>query len=667
VEKIVTIHRIVRLTMLALLYFWAQMTVQAAEIPYKDFARHPSLTNPVISPDGKHLAVSLHNEDGSYQLGVLTLPDLKPVSRLNMAARTLPIDITWVSNTRLVMGLGEENGTLEAPQGTGEVVAVDFDGSHKRVLYSWRVRDTKGANMNVLGMVRGAGFIAGTPHQLNGHVYISVSPFRTHASSGTRDSGQSLIYDVETTSGYPRLMGEIDEAGMTFVLHDDVARFAYGSNQDDPYRIDVYGRENADAPWKPLPSSITGKRLVPMHISADGKHLYSLYSANGGPDQLVISNLDGSDRKVLASDDFASASGVLWTPYPYQPYAVVFGAGKPHIKYLDDGVYAQISQALAQKFPDEFLTVASASQDGMQLIIGARSDRDPGTYALFDRATMNLKPLFRSLPWIDPQQMVARKPITFTASDGTQLAGFLTLPSNSAGKPVPLVLLPHGGPIGVADSWSYDPWSQFLANRGYGVLQVNYRGSGGRGTNFEHSGYKQFGTGIQQDLIDGVKWAIRQGYADASRVCIFGASFGGYSSLMAPIRAPGMFKCAVDYAGVSDYAIELHRSDTRRSAGGRNYFVQAIGTDDATIREISPIYHLDKFNIPVLIIHGKDDPRVPYENATELRSALDKAGKPYEWLVRDKEQHGFYSEENNLAFYEALQAFLDKHIGKDAH
>lgn len=656
-----------RLIMLTTLCLFAHTVVHAAEIPARDFARRPPLTNPVISPDGKHLAVSIHNEDGSYQLGVLSLPDLKPVSRLNMAARTLPIGISWVNNTRLVMGLGQANGTLEAPQGTGEVVAVDLDGSHKRVLYSWRVRDTKGANMNILGMVRGAGFIAGTPHPLNGHVYINVSPFRTYASSGSRDSGQTLIYAVETSSGHPRLIGRIDEAGMTFVLHDEVARFAYGSNQDDPYRIDVYSRDGADAPWKQLPASVTGKRLVPLHISTDGKHLYALYSADGGPDQLVLSNLDGSDRKVLASDEFASVADVLWTPYPYQPYAVVFDTGKPRIKYLDDSIYSQVSQALSEKFPDEFLTVANSSEDGMQLIIAARSDRDPGTYALFDRNTMNLQPLFRSLPWIDPQQMVPRKPIDFTASDGTRLAGFLTMPANRAGKPLPLVLLPHGGPIGMADSWSYDPWSQFLANRGYAVLQVNFRGSAGRGTQFEHAGYQQFGTDIQQDLIDGVKWAIQQGYADAQRVCIFGASFGGYSALMAPIRAPGMFKCAVDYAGISDYAIELDRSDIRRSASGRNYFAQAIGTDDASIRAVSPIYQLDKFNIPVLIIHGKDDPLVPYENATELRSALDKGGKPYEWLVRDKEQHGFYSEENNLAFYAALQAFLDKHIGKDAH
>ncbi|HEY8586594.1 MAG TPA: prolyl oligopeptidase family serine peptidase [Rhodanobacter sp.] len=658
-----TFKHLLRSIMCAGFGLFIQAHAWAAELPYKDFARHAPLSNPVISPDGKHLAVSVYNDDGSYQLGVLSLPDLKPVSRLNMAPRNLPTRITWVSNTRLVMGLGEQTGTLEAPQATGEVVAVNLDGSHKRVLYSWRVRDTKGANMNILGMVRGLGFIAGTPHPLNGHVYINVNPIRTYASSGNRDSGRTLIYDVDSDSGHPRLIGQIDEAEMNFVVHDNVARFAYGNNQDDPNRIDVYTRDGATDTWRKLPPEVTGKRLVPLQMSADGALLYALHSADGGPDTLTVSALDGSHRKVLASDDFAAVAQVLWSPAPRVPYAVVFNTEKPRIQYLNDGVYARITQALSAKLPDEFLTLAGTSEDGEQIIVAARSDRDPGTFGLFDRRTMNLRPLFRTRPWIDPQQMVARQPIRFTASNGTQLTGFLTLPANSDGKPRPLVLLPHSGPIGIADFWTYDPWAQFLANRGYAVLQVNYRGSGGRGINFEHAGYGQFGTGIQQDLIDGVKWAIAQGYADADRVCIFGASFGGYSALMAPIRAPGLFKCAVDYAGVSNYAIELNRSDTRRSAGGRNFFAQAIGTDDATIRSISPIYHLDKFNVPVLIIHGKDDPRVPYQNATELRSALDKAGKPYEWLVRDKEQHGFYSEQNNLDFYAALQAFLDKHIG----
>jgi dipeptidyl aminopeptidase/acylaminoacyl peptidase len=160
-----------------------------------------------------------------------------------------------------------------------------------------------------------------------------------------------------------------------------------------------------------------------------------------------------------------------------------------------------------------------------------------------------------------------------------------------------------------------------------------------------------------------VRWAVAQGYADKDRVCVFGGSFGGYSALMAPIRAPGMFKCAVDFAGISDYAIEFDKSDTQRTERGRNYFDQAVGTGDATVKAVSPIYHLDQFTVPVLIVHGEKDPRVPLKNATELRDALDKQGKPYEWLVKPKELHGFYSEADNTEFLERLQAFLGKYIG----
>lgn len=632
-------------------------------IPVKDFARHPPITNPTISPDGKHLAVSVHNSNGRYQLAVLELPSLKPISRLRMSPHDLPTDITWVSNTRLVMEVARETGSLNAPQGIGDIIGVDFDGSHKRILYSMHLRD-KTRDHNVLSMPRGSSSIAGLPHQPNGHLYIAVYPFARHASFGSRDHGRSLLYDVDAASGASDLVGKINQPGMTFVLHDDIARYAYGSDQADPYRIDVYYRAGKNKPWHKLSKDI-GKVFIPLNISTDGKRVYAMYSADGGPNQLVISDLDGSHRKVLASDSFASVARVQWTPYPYKPFAVLFNTQKPHVQYLDNSIYGQIQKALQAKADaaGEMTSIVDMSHDGSMLLMGTRSDRDPGTFTLLDRNTMHLSPLFRTLPWINPTQMGHRKPIRFKASSGTELAGFLTVPKRSDGKDLPMILIPHGGPIGVADHWGYDPWSQFLANRGYAVLQVNYRGSGGRGGDFKHAGYRQFGTGIQQDLIDGVHWAIKQGIADPDRICIFGGSFGGYSALMAPIRAPKLFKCAVDYAGISDYAIEFNRSDTRRRASGRNYFNAAIGTDEATIKAISPIYHLDRFNIPVLIVHGKDDPRVPYKNATELRSALEKADKPYEWLVRSKEQHGFYSEKNNEDLYEALEKFFGKYIG----
>jgi dipeptidyl aminopeptidase/acylaminoacyl peptidase len=281
---------------------------------------------------------------------------------------------------------------------------------------------------------------------------------------------------------------------------------------------------------------------------------------------------------------------------------------------------------------------------------------------LFDKAHMHARPLYQVLPWIDPARMPVRMPIRFKDRAGVELAGFLTLPNGGDQKNLPLVLIPHGGPIGPSDSWFYDPWAALLANRGYATLQINYRGSGERGYDFSRSGYKQFASGIQEDLIDGVKWAIAQGYVDPNRICVFGGSFGGYSSLMQPIRAPELYKCTIDYAGTFDFRIRYDYSDTRRFAGGLQYFKEAIGNREEAYAT-SPASMMDKFNVPVLIAHGKDDPRVPYQNATDLRSYLDKAGKPYEWLAEPGELHGFASEKHNEELWNMILPFLGKYIG----
>lgn len=227
-----------------------------------------------------------------------------------------------------------------------------------------------------------------------------------------------------------------------------------------------------------------------------------------------------------------------------------------------------------------------------------------------------------------------------------------------------MVLMPHGGPIGIQDDWFYDGDAQFLANRGYLVLQINFRGSGGRGVDFQQAGYRQWGGTIQNDLIDGVKWAIAQKYADPNRICIFGASFGGYSALMAPIRAPGMFKCAVGYAGVYDMALLYKKGDTRQSEAGRNAMRAIMGADEKDLDANSPDKLADKIDVPVLLIHGEDDQRAPFAQFKAMTAALDAAHKPYQTLVKPGEGHGFYDEKNNIDLLNTLQAFLEKHIGK---
>ena len=617
-------------------------------IPSSDFVRPAQLTLPSLSPDGEYLAASVRDkvdaDDGNrYSVGVFHVPDMKPVGRMDMPEHYVPSFIYWVSNTRLIVMPSKQVGSLERPVAGGNLIAVNFDGSHQKKMF---IREESGT----------IGTLAGLPAKPNGHFYW----VNYRNSSDLIREGTSTLYDVDAESDSTKIVtiAKINMTGMHFLLHDGVALIAYG--EDDQNKRVIMSRTDKDLPWQKVS---TDAYLTPLRISGDGAQVYWQMSAKGGPYALAVSKLDLSDMKVIAADDFGDIDGddVEWTPYPQKPFAATPRTGRPKTIYLDDSNAATIHKALSEQFPRYAIRFAGASEDGTRVLVFAYSDKDPGFYALFTLSPVSLKILFKVAPWIQPEQMAARQPIRFKTRDGLLLDGYLTAPAQ--GKNLPLVLLPHGGPFNERDDWGFDPWAQFLANRGYAVLQVNYRGSSGRGPNFKFAGYRQVSTGIQQDLLDGVHWAIDSGYANKDRVCVFGASFGGYSALMAPIRAPGMFKCSIDFAGISDYAIEFDTSDTQESAYGRNYFAKAIGTDSANIKAISPIDQLDQFNVPVLIVHGEKDPRVPLKNATELRSALDKAGKPYEWLVKPKELHGFYSEANNTEFLEHMQAFLAKYIG----
>jgi dipeptidyl aminopeptidase/acylaminoacyl peptidase len=259
--------------------------------------------------------------------------------------------------------------------------------------------------------------------------------------------------------------------------------------------------------------------------------------------------------------------------------------------------------------------------------------------------------------------MAKRIPMRFKASDGLELEAILTVPRGTSMENLPMVLVPHGGPHGVSDTWYFDGDAQFLASRGYLVLQVNYRGSGDRGYAFEDAGYQKWGTRIQQDLIDGVKWAEAQHYADPKRVCVYGGSFGGYSAMMSVIRAPGLFKCAVGYAGIYDLGMMYKKGDIHESESGRSYLRTAIGTNEAVLDANSPDKLADKIDVPVLLVHGEDDQRAPFAQAKAMRAALDAAHKPYEWLVKPGEGHGFYNEQNNEELLQHLQDFLAKYIG----
>jgi dipeptidyl aminopeptidase/acylaminoacyl peptidase len=575
------------------------------------------------------------------------------VSLLRLPKYELAVGITWVSNTRLVVEKGKQFGSIDKPYSTGEIIATDFNGKNQDYLYGYD-SVKYGTRGDTRGTDEGWGAVDGLPAPTNGHFYMTTRSFR--------DNDYSTVYDVDAGKNTRHLIGQIDVGDMDFMVGaKGKARYAYGRNDDWDYVV-YHNQANG---WTKMASAKIGGSFIPIFFTPDQQRVYASYNAGGGPMELVEQDEDGGNRKLLASDDFSSIGNIEWTAFPFRPFATVPTTGLPKLSYIDPNLpLAKLHRALSQKFPG-YVHFVNFSEDGGQLLFSVSSDRDPGTYYLINTHTYKVTKLFTAEPWIDPAKMAERRPLHFTASDGLELEAILTIPKGGASlMDLPMVLLPHGGPIGVQDDWFYDRDAQFLASRGYLVLQVNYRGSAGRGEDFKEAGYLKWGTRIQQDLIDGVKWAIAQNYADPKRICVYGGSFGGYSAMMTTIRAPGMFKCAIGYAGIYDLAMMYKKGDVQENKSGRSYLNTVIGKNDAELAANSPDKLADKIDVPVLLVHGEDDKRAPFAQAKAMRAALDAAHKPYEWLSKPGEGHGFYDEKNTVEFYNLMQAFLEKHIGK---
>ena len=272
---------------------------------------------------------------------------------------------------------------------------------------------------------------------------------------------------------------------------------------------------------------------------------------------------------------------------------------------------------------------------------------------------------FKRIREIDPRTMAPMEPVTFAARDGLALHGYLTRPLGRTGQRTPLILHPHGGPFGVRDSWGFNPEVQFLASRGYAVLQVNYRGSGGYGREFLNQGKQQWGRAMQDDLTDAVKWAIAQGYADPARVAIYGASYGGYATLVGLTLTPELYRCGVNYVGASDLDITFkNRGDDAYTTGDDfSYQREWVGATAEWRAATSPVNFVQNIRVPSLHAYGEQDPRVKIDHWSRLEAQLKKFGKPYESVTQKRQGHGFREEKASLGFYGTLEKFLAEHLG----
>ncbi len=613
-----------------------------------------------IAPDGAHVALT-YEEGSQVKLAIMRLKDERIVSGFEFGDNMHVFDFWWGSDQRVVMSVGKVTGNLDNMGRPASLYAANVDGSKRKEIFS-----TVSSGYRVL-------------HPLpDNDRYILIA--RYHFADGGQPSGNLLDMfngELRYLSDQPN---DPDISGL--VADNDgnlrgAAAIKVGDTLDD---IEVRLYLKIGERWEQLELDSVRERpaLNFLGFSSDNQEVY--FSSNHDMienDRLGVFRYDfrSRDVKLLYRHDLVDAGGLLITPS-----GKVMGAwasfGPADYNLFDDQVEAMPDQArllagLLNSYPDDDVRVTSSTRDGSISIVRVGGDRNPGDFYLFDTGKMQLRFLSAAFPNLDKSRLVPMEPIRIKARDGLMLNAFLTRPAN-AGSQLPLILNVHGGPFGPYDSWGFNPEAQFFAQHGYATLQVNFRGSGNRGSGFEQAGWREWGGKMQDDLTDATRWAIEQGIADPDRICIYGGSYGGYATLMGVIKEPDLYRCGVGYVGVYDL-VWFRKGDgsdfSQNAAPGararqERFMSAAVGQDADSLKPVSPVHNVDRIKADLFIVHGGSDVRVPIGHAERLRRALDQTGKRYEWLVKDKEGHGFYDVDNRVELYTRMLSFFNRHIGR---
>ena len=498
------------------------------------------------------------------------------------------------------------------------------------------------------------------------------------------DHGSREVVVIDSTNGaIKRRLTDGEDPGpriRKWVLDRNlVLRAAMGWNANTR-QDQVWWRPAAGDAWRLLLAydSNTERGLTPVAIDANDNLLVLSNQVTGREALYRIDRATGKLGELLAGHPEVDIreSDMYFVDGQWEPVGVTIDADRPQTFWFDERrarIQALIDASLPQGNDNELQFL----RDG-KVLVNSRSDRDPGTYYLYDPEARSLVEWSRSRPWIRPAQMASTLPWRYRARDGLEIPAYLTLPRGREPKQLPLVVWVHGGPQS-RDHWGFDPDVQFLANRGYAVLQPNFRGSSGYGDQFEIAGYRQWGAAMQDDLVDGVRALIADGRVDAKRVCIGGASYGGYAALMGVIRDPELFRCAIDYAGVTDLAwvVDLPETDyNRRSHTPSDQEIEesmhrTVGDpgDAAQRKQMdarSPRLLAAKVKAPVLLVYGTDDERVPLRHGTAMRDALASAGANFEWKSYAGEGHGVLDTSNAADLMRRMERFLERSIGPAA-
>jgi dipeptidyl aminopeptidase/acylaminoacyl peptidase len=618
----------------------------AALIPTSVFAaRSPFGDQPQLSPDGKRMAYSLVKDNKTW-LGVIDIDSGEIVRKLPLGEDIGLRWFSWAGNDRLLLGVAMPFDQYYVVGRMARLFVSDlktrqsyYVGPNGQGLYGDNVLYTDPAGQFVLLSVQ--------------PVLDSEPEVWRFALDGTDVKGLK----IEGKGGIWQWM--TDERG--------VVRLGLGYANG---KIRVWYRKTAEEPL----------RVVAKVNPDDKDELWDVVRLLAGTDEGLVLEPGPSGHVALRKFDYATRQlGAVVYENPDwdvsqvdldeggKPLAVHFTDEADRVQWLDPAM-AKLQANLEKALGGGQVIIAQRARDGSRVLVWHGTAGDPGTWYVYTAASHNLAEFSQVRPELDAKLLAPVKPVEFPVRDGTRIHAYLTLPRQRAAKNLPLVIMPHGGPYGVRDKLEYSDEVQLLANRGYAVLQPNYRGSDGYGDAFEELGKGEIGRKMQDDLDDAMDWAVAQGIADPKRVCLVGESYGGYAALWGVIRNPERYRCAASFAGVTDWGKQLaYQSDFLERHDRPAWREKVRGTDRKfDLASVSPARNADKLTRPILLVQGRKDKTVPVAQYDAMRFALHKAGNTSaQYLLLADAVHGFPEAKDEQAWYDALVGFLAKNNPPD--
>jgi len=635
---------------------------QPSHPPVEAFGTLPEMARPSISPDGKHIA-TIQPFNGNPIARIFTLdPPGTPAVNMPIGDGFIK-DVMWASNDRLLIRINVNQDVFhEGVDSWYRLVSVDVQGKNFAMMFSDR-RKSRDINHN-------AAVVSDLAIEDPDHIYMPLY----NDFSGREQLTWSLsdlinaMFRVDVADGVSELVtrGNMDTRSWYMDGHGNVvARL----DQTDNPRVDHLKVRQPNGSWKEIESApvTADSGLGIAGLTQDGKAIaLTYYDKDTTTEGLAYRGLNDDSAGSLFHDPHYDIDGILADPWTFRVIGVRVTGDTPKDIYFDPKLKA-LQAGLEAGFPGASVHAVSWDLSQQKVIVVIDGPKLPPAYFFLDRETHKASPIRKLYSGISESDLGDVKPYPYKASDGLDIPAYLTLPPGKAPTKLPLVVFPHGGPM-ARDDMSFNPEAQFFANRGYAVFQPNFRGSSGYGHKFQEAGYGQWGLKMQDDITDGVKKLIADGVVDPKRICIVGASYGGYAALAGAAFTPDLYACAAGWAGVYDVRGFLA---TRAKDYGRNSqmieswqsFIGDRWSDAAKIDSVSPALNADKIKCPVLLMHGQDDTTVRIDQSEAMERALRRAGKHVTFVAIPKETHNMDMANTRIRWLTELEKFLKDSIG----